>query len=144
MKMGNMHTLVKILTSITMIKKTNILGIGTDIIAISRFAKSLSKHGDKFLDKIFTKKEQQYCKKYADSTPRFAARFSAKEAVSKALGTGFNELLSFLDIEITNDEKGKPHVILSDKVKNHFGSPSFEISLSHGKESATATVIALN
>jgi holo-[acyl-carrier protein] synthase len=123
-------------------KKTNVLGIGTDIIAVSRFVKSLTKHGGNFLDKIFTKQEQEYCNKYSDSAARFAARFSAKEAVAKSLGNGFNEKLSFLDIEITNNSLGKPEVILSDKGKINFNNPTFELSLSHCKEYATATAIA--
>ena len=122
----------------------NILGIGTDIIAVHRIQKSMEKQGDNFLEKIFTPNERAYCAKFSDPTANYAVRFSAKEAVAKALGCGFNEHLTFLDIEVTKDEHGKPHIKLSDKAKDHFGNPHIEISLSHCKEYATAFVIAFS
>lgn len=125
-----------------MTKKTALIEIGTDIIAISRFRKSVERHEKNFLDKIFTKQEQEYCKKYSDPMPRLAARFSAKEAVAKALGCGFNKDLGFLDIEIINNELGKPTITLSHKAIKAFNNPSIKISLSHCKEYATATAIA--
>lgn len=124
-------------------KPQNIIGIGTDILAIHRFKSSVDKYGEKFLNKIFTRNEIEYCNTFSDPIPRFAARFCAKESVVKALGEGFGETLSFHDIEIHKNEKGKPFVSLSDKANKHFDSPSFELSLSHCKEYATATVIAL-
>ncbi len=66
----------------------SILGIGTDIIEIPRIQEAISKHGTRFLDRLFTEEEQRYCQGYADAIPRFAGRFAAKEAVVKALGTG--------------------------------------------------------
>ena len=122
----------------------SITGLGTDIIAIARFEKSIKKYGDKFLDKIFTQSEKDYCKAFADSTPRYAARFSAKEAVSKALGCGIGENLAFHDIEILKDPSGKPYVSLSASANKHFYHPEFHLSISHCKEYATATVIALS
>ena len=121
----------------------SVIGIGTDIIAIDRFAKTYSKYDQKFVDKLFTKDEQEYCKKHADPIPFFAVRFSAKEAVSKALGCGLGEHLSFLDIEISKDKAGKPHVTLSENASIHFNHPKIHLSLSHCKEYATATAIAL-
>jgi holo-[acyl-carrier protein] synthase len=121
----------------------NILGIGTDILEIERFKNVLDEHGQKFLDKVFSKREQEYCNLYTDPTSRFAVRFSAKEAVVKALGVGFGKEVSFLDIEIINEPSGKPSVILSPKCLNLFQNPTFHISLSHSKFYATATAIAL-
>lgn len=121
----------------------SIIGIGTDILSIDRFRKSIEKHGDAFIEKIFVASEIEYCKKFSDPIPPFAARFSAKEAVVKALGEGFGESLGFHDIVITKDEKGKPYVSLSPKAKEQYSSPSFHLSLSHCKEYATATAIAL-
>ncbi|MCH9811890.1 holo-ACP synthase [bacterium] len=121
----------------------SIFGLGTDIISIERFRKSVEKHGDVFLEKLFLTAEIAYCKKHADPIPSFAARFSAKEAIVKALGEGFGEKLAFHDIEITKDAKGKPHVSLSEKAQKHFNAPTFHLSLSHCKEYATATAIAL-
>ena len=122
---------------------TNIYGIGTDIIEIERFKEAFNQHGQKFLDKLFSAKEQNYCKRYADPIGRFAVRFSAKEAVAKALGVGFGQNLSFLDIEILNEPSGKPSVYLSKTASTHFENPTFHLSLSHCHKYATATVIAL-
>lgn len=121
---------------------TEIIGIGTDILSIERFRTSHSKLGEKFLNKIFTEAEKTYCNKHKDPIVHFTARFSAKEAVVKALGTGFDEMLSFHDIEISNDEKGKPFVTLSPKSSTYYNHPTIQISLSHCKEYATATAIA--
>ncbi|MCH9616765.1 MAG: Holo-[acyl-carrier-protein] synthase [Chlamydiia bacterium] len=122
----------------------NITGLGTDIIAIGRFSKSIEKYGKKFLDKIFTAEEQEYCDAFSDSTPRYAARFSAKEAVSKALGCGIGKDLGFHDIEIIKDDLGKPHIRLSKSALSHFNNPEFHLSLSHCKEYATAVAIAMH
>ena len=113
-------------------------GIGTDIIEINRIKENIEKHSDHFLDRIFTKKEQEYCAKFSDSTERFAGRFAAKEAIAKALGCGFGKELSFVDIEISNDSLGKPLVQLSEKASKSFNDPKIEISISHCKDYAVA------
>src|SRR5271155_5534584 len=95
------------------VEKGPILGIGNDIIEVERIRKSIDTHGLRLLTRLFTTKEQDYCLKYKDPVPHFAGRFSAKEAVVKALGTGFGEHVSWLDIEILNDTLGKPHVFFS-------------------------------
>lgn len=118
-----------------------IRGLGNDIIGIERFRKSIERHGQKFLDKLFTPAEQEYCLRFNDSVPRFAGRFSAKEAISKVFGTGFGEHVSFLEIEILNDNLGKPHVNFSDKINQTFGNPEVLISISHSEEFATAVAI---
>jgi holo-[acyl-carrier protein] synthase len=115
-----------------------IFGIGTDIIEISRVAKSIQHLGQHFLDRLFTFKEQEYCLKYKASERHFAGRFAAKEAIAKALGTGLNEKVSWLDIEILNGDTGAPIVILSDKVMAHFPGITVKISISHNHESAIA------
>ena len=129
--------------NLPMTAMTNIVGLGTDILEIERFKDVLNEHGQKFLDKLFSKNEQEYCLRYKDPTSRYTVRFCAKEAVVKSLGTGFGKEIAFLDIEILNDPSGKPTVHLSQKASKHFGNPTFQISLSHSKHYATATVIAL-
>ncbi len=122
---------------------SEILGIGTDILEIERFKEALSEHGQKFLDKLFTKEEQAYCQRFHDPIPRYTVRFCAKEAIVKSLGCGFGKDIAFHDIQITNDPLGKPIALLSPKCAAHFGNPSFQITLSHCKEYATATALAL-
>ena len=114
-----------------------IKGIGIDTVELERFKKALDRQGDAFLKRLFTPKEIEYCNQFDNTLPHFAARFAAKEAVAKALGTGFRDSLAFQKIEILNDELGKPHCHLLDEFSNH----QILISLTH--TDLTATAIAL-
>ena len=87
-----------------------IFGIGTDIINIKRMEKSIKKNGDNFINKIFSQKEILYCKKKKNPFAFYAKRFAAKEALSKALGTGIRKGINFKNIEISNDNFGKPSI----------------------------------
>lgn len=118
-----------------------IRGIGTDIIEVSRIEDNIRKHGQKFLDKVFTKDEQIYCKSFRESGRNFAGRFAGKEAVVKALGTGLTEGINWLDIEILNDAQGKPYLRLSDFLKDRFENPLIYLSISHCHAYATATAV---
>lgn len=118
-----------------------IKGLGSDIIAVSRISKALERHHDRFLETVFTEREIAYCQRYNESARHFAGRFAAKEAVVKALGTGFNKGVTFLDIEITNDSYGKPLVNLSSRVTETTGGGTFLLTISHCQEYATATAI---
>jgi holo-[acyl-carrier protein] synthase len=124
-----------------MMTGSSILGIGNDIIEIERIRKSLVDHGKKMLSKLFTEKEQDYCLKHQDNAPHFAGRFSAKEAIVKALGTGFGEHVSWLDIEILNEESGKPVAYFSNKLKEKLGDTSVLISISHCRHYVNAVAI---
>ncbi|MGB9664687.1 MAG: holo-ACP synthase [Ignavibacteria bacterium] len=84
--------------------------IGVDIIEIDRVEKIILEFGDRFLNKVYTVAEINYCKSKAKPSQHFAARFAAKEAVAKALGTGFGKDLMLKDIEVRNDLNGKPIV----------------------------------
>ena len=117
-----------------------IKGIGTDIIEIDRIRKAVNRKKQAFLEKLFTKNEIAYCNKYKDPIPHFAARFAAKEAVVKAFGTGFGKL-SFHDIEIINNEKGKPFVRLSPELSKKYKNHQIEISISHSDSYAIAYVV---
>lgn len=114
-----------------------IAGIGIDLIEIDRIDESVTRHGDRFLERVFTEKERADCTK----SERLAGRFAAKEAVAKALGTGIGEHISWQDIEIQNDPKGMPYVTLSKKVSSAFGEPKILLSISHSKTHATAIAI---
>lgn len=118
-----------------------IKGIGTDIIEISRFKALMDRHPKRFLERLFTQEEREYCLKFRDNEKHFTGRFSAKEAVSKALGSGFGAKLSYQDISIINNEAGKPIVLLSEEAKKTFDNPNIELSLSHCESFATATAI---
>lgn len=86
-------------------------GIGLDLTANRRIREALEKFGPRFRNRVFTPEEQAYCDRMADPVPHYAARFAAKEAVSKAFGTGIGAALGWLDIEIYKEEgSGAPHV----------------------------------
>ena len=95
-----------------------IFGIGTDIVNIKRLEKSLKKNNTNFKNRIFSKKEIQYCEKKKKSSSYYAKRFAAKEALSKALGTGIRKGINFKDIEILNDRFGKPSINLKGSTAN--------------------------
>lgn len=113
-------------------------GLGCDIIEVSRIKEVLEKHGQHFKDRTFTKSEQAYCDSKREPERHYAVRFAAKEAVAKALGCGFGKELSFLDIEISRTETGKPLAALTESAKSHHNDPDILISLSHCKEYAQA------
>ncbi|MBB65315.1 MAG: holo-[acyl-carrier-protein] synthase [Waddliaceae bacterium] len=116
-------------------------GVGTDIVEIERIRRSLQRHGKRFQEKIFTPSEQAYCNKYKDSAPNYAGRFAAKEAISKALGTGFGEHLSWLDLEILPNNQGAPCVHWIKDLAIRFKNYRFHLSISHSENYAVATVV---
>lgn len=118
-----------------------ILGIGNDIIKVARIQSSIERYQERFLNRVFTPSEQEYCLGRKESALHFAGRFAAKEAAAKALGTGFSDGITWLDIEVSNDEKGKPHLILSPKLLSQFENPRLSISISHCDEYATAFAV---
>ena len=119
-----------------------IVGIGNDIIEIERIEKAISKEG--FKAKVFTQREIENIVKRGNRAETYAGIFSAKEAISKAIGTGVREF-SLTDLEILNDDLGKPYVIVSDKLKNIIqrkkANYQIEIAISHSKKYATAMAI---
>ncbi len=112
--------------------------LGSDIIEVSRIQANLDRYGQRFLDRLFTPVEQEYCLKYREPARHFAGRFAAKEAVVKALGTGISQEISWLDIEIVNNSRGKPLVKLSDKANATFSHPNIELTISHCRDYAMA------
>ena len=121
-----------------------IVGIGNDIIEIERIEKAISKEG--FKNKVYTQRELKNIEKRGNRTETYAGIFSAKEAISKAIGTGVREF-SLTDLEILNDDLGKPYVVVSEKLdkilKTKKEDYQIEISISHSKKYATAMAIIL-
>ena len=93
----------------------NVVGIGIDQIEVDRIQESIDQHGLHFLSKIFTEEEQNYCRGMANPAPHYAARFAAKEAVSKAFGTGLGKEFGWLDSAVTHGLKGQPIMNFSGK-----------------------------
>ena len=120
-----------------------ILGIGTDIVEVERINKQILKDSG-FKEKVFTSGEIKYCDSKKFFGQNYAARFAGKEAFLKAIGTGLRDGLAFNEIEILNDELGKPNIFLHGQTKiivEKIGIGNIHISLSHEKDMATAKVI---
>ncbi|WML36176.1 holo-ACP synthase [Clostridium sp. OS1-26] len=119
-----------------------ILGVGVDIVEIRRIKEAISKHAN-FIDRMFSKNEIEYLKS-RNLRPEFVAgRFAAKEAVAKALGTGFSGF-EFKDIEIDRTTAGKPLVVLKGKAKlmaQKYGDYKIHVSISHGIDNAIAYAV---
>jgi len=121
----------------------NIEGVGTDVIEIERIKCAIQRHGSRLLTRLFTPEELAYCQRVADPSPRLAGRFAAKEAVVKALGTGFREGITWTMIEILNDPLGKPQVTLQGYLQACFPNTTVLLSISHCRAYATAMAIAV-
>jgi holo-[acyl-carrier protein] synthase len=121
-----------------------ILGIGIDIIEVARIAASFEKFGERFANRILLPDEIAYCLSHKNPAPFLAVRFAAKEAVSKAFGTGVGAALGWQDMEIRRKESGEPFVVLHGKGRELFaarGANQLLISLSHTENYAAATAI---
>lgn len=110
--------------------------IGVDIIEIDRIREALNDPA--FAKRVFTENERTYCDMLNDPAPRYAGRFAAKEAIAKALGTGFGKNLAFQDIEILNEPTGAPVVSVKGR------SEKIALSISHCKSHATAFALVQN
>ena len=118
-----------------------IMGIGIDIIEVDRVKEKISRNSG-FRETVFSEKEMEYCESKTNKFEHYAARFAAKEAFLKAIGTGWTSAIAFNEIEILNDENGKPELFLRTEIDVQYNK--LFVSLSHLKSIATAIVIIEN
>lgn len=121
-----------------------ILGIGTDLAEVGRIRQSIEQFGDRFLKRIYTERERAYAAAKANAVERFAARFAAKEAGMKAIGTGWRRGVTWKDFEVANEPSGRPVLALSGvarQIADGLGVSRISISLTHTEEIAFAIVI---
>ena len=121
-----------------------IIGIGVDIIEISRISDAIARNGERFLQRVFTEEERAYCEQRSLRATHYAGRFAAKEAAFKALGTGWRGGLSWHHVEVASDEAGAPRLQLSGHARELFerlGATHAHLSLSHTNEHAVAQVV---
>ncbi len=117
-------------------------GIGIDLVEVSRIRELLVKHGPRFKERTFTAAEIAYCDSCADPAMHFAARFAAKEAVAKALGTGvWSEGVNWTDIEVMREASGRPVIALHGAAQQHLGKATCLVSLTHTRDLAMAQVV---
>jgi len=122
-----------------------IFGIGIDIVETSRIEESMERFGDRFLGRLFTEKEQAYCESMRFPARHYAARFAAKEAISKTFGTGIG-VIEWDDLEILREDHGEPYVVLHGEGKRfaeEHGITKVMISLTHADEYAAANAVAV-
>jgi holo-[acyl-carrier protein] synthase len=124
-----------------------IVGSGIDLAEIGRIRHSIDRYGDRFLSRIYTAPEQAYCLRKRNSAESFAARFAAKEAGAKALGTGISRGVSWLEIEVLRQPGGRPTLQFHGRAAQfaaRLGAVHVALSLTHTAELAMASVVLEN
>ena len=123
-----------------------IYGIGIDVVEVDRIEAAIERQGDVFLAKLFTETERLYCDKQARPGMHYAARFAAKEAVSKALGTGIGGKAGWLEMEVIRADSGAPAVKFHGHAANFLkseGIAEVQVSLTHARDYAAANAVAI-
>jgi holo-[acyl-carrier protein] synthase len=121
-----------------------IVGTGIDIAEVNRIANSIARFGRRFLERVFTADEIRYCESKANKAERYAARFAAKEAAMKAIGTGWNRGVTWRDVEVRRAPGQRPTMEFHNKAGEFFrqlGAVRAHLSITHTKDSAMAQVI---
>jgi holo-[acyl-carrier protein] synthase len=124
----------------------NVVGIGTDIVECARIGDMIQKHDDTFIEKVFTSGEITYCGPRKSCVQHYSGRWAAKEAIRKAIGTGWSKGIKWTDIEVINRMGGKPYVKLNGKAVEVCADRGIEeilISISHCRLFATAFATAM-
>ena len=123
-----------------------IYGIGIDVVEVDRIESAIERQGQVFLDRLFTEKEKDYCQKQKRPGMHYAARFAAKEAVSKALGTGIGGKAGWLEMEVIRGESGAPTIMFHGKAADFIeaeGIATVQVSLTHARDYAAANAVAI-
>jgi len=126
--------------------KMKVIGIGIDVVEVDRIKSSVEEFSERFLNRVFTKSEQEYCHKQKMPELHLAARFAAKEAIAKAFGTGIGNEVGWLDMEILRKESGEPEVKLCGGARGYArqrGVGQIMVSLTHAKQYAAANAVIL-
>ncbi len=121
-----------------------IVGTGIDIAEVPRIAAAIERFGERFLRRIFTEQEIRYCDSKANRVERYAARFAAKEAALKAIGTGWKHGIAWTEVEVRREPGGRPTIVFTGKAGEfaaRLGVKRAALSLSHTKEQAVAFVV---
>lgn len=125
----------------------SLVGIGIDVVEVSRIRSSMDEFGVKFLARIFTERERDYCERQMMPEMHYAARFAAKEAISKAFGTGIGKDVSWLDMEILKKSSGEPEVRLRGAAElkaKEVSASQVLVSLTHSKDYAAANAVIMS
>jgi holo-[acyl-carrier protein] synthase len=121
-----------------------LIGTGVDLIEIERIAHSIERYGDRFLQRVYTPQEIAYCNRKRSNAESFAARFAAKEAGAKALGTGISRGVTWNEIEVTRQPGARPMLALTGRAQQlaqKLGVKNISLSLTHSRDLAMAMVM---
>lgn len=118
-----------------------IQGIGVDIVDVERMKEALEESAGKLAEKVFTETETNYCRSKKNPYEHFAARFAAKEAVSKAVKTGWSGAFRWKDVEVVNDDSGAPRIVLYNEMANLLQNSRIHLSLSHTQSTVVAFAV---
>jgi holo-[acyl-carrier protein] synthase len=121
-----------------------IVGLGTDILEVARLRLAMERRGERLLNRLFTPEERAYCESRVHAAEHFAARFAAKEATMKALGTGWRGGIAWRDIEVVREESGRPTLLLAGRAKERadaLGVSAAHVTLTHDDTYGMAVVI---
>jgi holo-[acyl-carrier protein] synthase len=124
-----------------------VVGLGVDVVDLERVREALSRSGERFVRRVYTEAEAAYCGRHRDPVPHFAARFAAKEALFKALGTGWSQGVRWRDVEVERVRGRAPRLVLHGEALRHsqrLGTQTVHCTLSHSAASAVAVVILEN
>ena len=119
---------------------------GIDLVDFPRIEQMIERHGDRFVNRVFTEAEQAYARDHKNTMEKFAGRFAAKEAILKLVGTGWRGKIKWTDVEVINNPAGQPHVTLTGEVKKiaaDLGIDRISISITHTANFAIASAVAL-
>ncbi len=123
-----------------------IIAHGIDLVDFPRLEQMIERHGQRFLDRVFTAAEQAYAGRHRNTVEKYAGRFAAKEAILKLLGTGWRGKIAWTDIEVTNNAAGQPQVCLSGAVQEiaeRMRIAQISLSITHTASFAIASAVAL-
>jgi holo-[acyl-carrier protein] synthase len=123
-----------------------IIAHGIDLVDFPRIEEMVKRHGERFLDRIFTAAEQAYAKANKNGIEKLAGRFAAKEAILKLMGTGWRGKIAWTDIEVVNNPAGQPEVTLSgevEKIADKLGVKHISVSITHTANFAIASAVAM-
>jgi holo-[acyl-carrier protein] synthase len=123
-----------------------IIAHGIDLVDFPRIEQMIERHGDRFVNRVFTAAEQAYARANRNTVEKYAGRFAAKEAVLKLVGTGWRGKIAWTDIEVVNNSAGQPQVTLSGEVKDiadRLSIKQISISITHAANFAIASAVAL-
>ncbi len=124
-----------------------IVGLGTDIVEIVRIGQMVERHGELFLNRVFTEDENRYCRRKKELYQHYAGRWAAKESVMKTLGTGWSRGVGWKDIEVRSERSGRPTIALyggAAEVAGQLGIERVLVTISHCRTFATATAVAVS